>query len=215
MNLLKEIQFVKTIINSSLSSLHYNLEERIESVLIYLFLTRREIIELKGLEDNNYKVLLVGESIEWDFGYEDHLILEAFESSNSISRQKPDLFDKVKRFIRSLLTRINFYFYLDELFMDGYLQTESTGNYYEPFPSNRRILIAPNSRIYSICKWLSKENKSYRYTENNKRTVMQKLNQYFNIGLISNEISIEHSLYENVTNTTRIFKHPIPYGVRE
>jgi len=172
-------------------------------------------MKLKEIEYKSLNVLLPGESVEWEFGSKDHLILEAFESSNSIPKQKPELFDKIRRSISLLLNRINYYFYLDELFMDGYLQTEADGHYHEYFPSQQRILIAPKSRLYSICKWLPSENRSYRYKSNYALTIRQKLNQYFNISLIADEIAIERSLYENVSNTTRIFKHPIPYGVRE
>ena len=110
--------------------------------------------------------------------------------------------------IRSIVKSIYLYFYIDELFMDGYLQTESVVCYNDQFHSNPRILFAPKSRICSICNWYNilplKYNIIGLYSIKYKLHIKHRLNYYFR--------SFSDYL-EFIPGY--LFKYPIDYGVRE
>ena len=49
-------------------SFTFNLAEKFESILIYMFLTSEEILELKESDQNRPEILFVGESFVWEYG---------------------------------------------------------------------------------------------------------------------------------------------------
>ena len=175
---------IKSLIARIFSN-QFNLVEKFESILIYLFLTGEEIRELQ--ENNRYKpdFLFVGESIIWEYGSKYDHILEEFESANHYKQRKLNIFDIPYKIITSLIKSIYMYFYIDELFMDGYLQTESIVCNNDQFHSSRRILCAPNSRICSICNWYHIlpliHNKIASYSVKYKLIKEHKSNYWFNL----------------------------------
>ena len=204
----KGIQISLRSIITPIFSNQFNLAEKFEGILIYMFLTSEEILELKEFDQNRSEILFVGESLVWEYGSKNNSILEEFESYNLTKQRKPGVFTILSKIIKLFIKSIYLYFYIDELFMDGYLQTEPVVCYNDQFHSRRKILFAPSSRMCSICKWYNilplKFDKTELYSIKYKLHIKHKLNYYFRSFSDYYEFFPEY-----------LFKYPIAYGVRE
>lgn len=200
---------------------------KFESIFIHLFLTNREIIVLRQLEQTTPDVISPGTSICWEYGSQNKQILDSFEFYNQSEPGKKPFFKTIYRFIHAIYKQIHFYFYLDELLMDGFLETDGTKLTSDRLPQGVRILFAPNSRIRTIYNWLNLEY-SFKYqadlTADNylaNRNIGFNTNSSIFLKNLGNlfiplrDINRYECTQKQIPLYISLFEYPIAYGVRE
>jgi len=151
---LSENTFTKKILEGKIHIFIFDdLNNKLYNSLINFFLPPEDHYNIShGYNDINAPVVYkYGETISWEFGSQYNLIIRDYENYCS-GKEKNDIIIRILRFINKVKMQFSLFFLMDELLMDGYLQTEAMSQYGFIIP-DKRIYYATSVEIVNLEYW--------------------------------------------------------------